>query len=68
MFVLSGVFDSLDREEATEIIKKYGGKVTTSVSRNTSYLVVGVEAGESKLKKVKHACKISVRYLQDIYN
>ncbi|MPC45974.1 Replication factor C subunit 1 [Portunus trituberculatus] len=53
VFVLSGVFDSLDREEATEIVKKYGGKVTTSVSRNTSYLVVGVEAGESKLKKAE---------------
>lgn len=53
VFVLSGVFDSLDREEASELVKKYGGKVTTSVSRNTSYLVVGVEAGESKLKKAE---------------
>ncbi|XP_063867736.1 replication factor C subunit 1-like isoform X2 [Scylla paramamosain] len=53
VFVLSGVFDSLDREESSELIKKYGGRVTTSVSRNTSYLVVGVEAGESKLKKAE---------------
>lgn len=52
MFVLSGVYESLDREEAGELIKKYGGKVTTSVSRNTSYVVLGSEAGESKLKKV----------------
>lgn len=52
VFVLTGVYDSLDREEAAELIKQYGGKVTSSVSRNTSYLVVGVEAGESKLKKV----------------
>lgn len=58
MFVLSGVYDSLDREEATEIIKKFGGKVTSAVSRNTSYLVVGVEAGESKLKKVGQSCNL----------
>ncbi|XP_042886240.1 replication factor C subunit 1-like isoform X3 [Penaeus japonicus] len=53
VFVLSGVYESLDREEASELIKKYGGKVTTSVSRNTSYLVLGNEAGESKIKKAE---------------
>ncbi|XP_071552942.1 replication factor C subunit 1 [Panulirus ornatus] len=53
VFVLSGVYDSLDREEAAELIKKYGGKVTSSVSRNTSYLVLGSEAGESKLRKAE---------------
>lgn len=52
VFVLSGVYESLDREEASELIKRHGGKVTTSVSRNTSYLVLGNEAGESKIKKV----------------
>jgi BRCT domain type II-containing protein len=38
VFVLTGVYESLEREEMTEIIKKYGGKVTTSLSRNTNYL------------------------------
>ena len=38
VFVLTGVYESLEREEMTEIIKKYGGKVTTSLSRNTTYL------------------------------
>jgi replication factor C subunit 1 len=38
VFVLSGVYESLEREEMTDIIKKYGGKVTTSISRNTSFL------------------------------
>lgn len=52
VFVLSGVYDSLDREEAAELIKNYGGKVTTSISRNTSYLVLGSEPGQSKLTKV----------------
>ena len=31
---------------------RYGGKVTSSLSKKTSYLVVGEEAGESKLAKV----------------
>ena len=52
-FVITGVLESLEREEATDIIKKYGGKVTTNVSGKTSYIVVGEEAGESKLAKVR---------------
>ena len=51
-FVITGVLESLERDEAADIIKKYGGKVTTSVSGKTSYIVVGEEAGESKLAKV----------------
>ena len=42
----------MEREQASDLIKKYGGRVTTSVSKKTSYLVVGEEAGESKLAKV----------------
>ena len=53
-FVITGVLESLERDEAADIIKKYGGKVTTSVSRKTSYIVVGEEAGESKLAKVRN--------------
>ena len=53
VFVLTGVYDSLEREEMAEIVKNLGGKVTTSISKNTKYLVVGQEAGESKLSKAK---------------
>ena len=53
VFVLTGVFESLEREEMAEIVKKLGGKVTTSLSKNTKYLVVGEEAGESKLDKAE---------------
>lgn len=53
VFVLTGVGESLDREQMGELIKKYGGKVTTSLSKNTSFLVIGDEAGESKLKKAE---------------
>ncbi|XP_059473115.1 replication factor C subunit 1 [Neocloeon triangulifer] len=53
-FVVTGVLDSLDREGASELVQKYGGKVTSSVSKNTSYLVVGEDAGPSKLEKAKN--------------
>ncbi|XP_066583927.1 replication factor C subunit 1 [Prorops nasuta] len=52
-FVVSGVFESLERDEVQELIKKYGGRVVASVSRKTNYLVVGEEAGQSKLLKAK---------------
>ena len=52
-FVLTGVLDSLEREEAAELVKRYGGKVTGNVSGRTNYLVVGEDAGVSKLAKVR---------------
>ncbi|KAF0297053.1 Replication factor C subunit 1 [Amphibalanus amphitrite] len=49
--VLTGLLDSLGREEAADLCKGLGAKVTTSVSRNTSYLIVGDEPGQSKTEK-----------------
>jgi DNA ligase (NAD+) len=51
-FVLTGTLQSLTREEAAAAIEARGGKVAGSVSRKTSYLVVGADAG-SKLEKAK---------------
>lgn len=53
VFVLSGVFESLEREEMAEVVKRLGGKVTTSLSKNSTYLVAGDEAGPSKLDKAE---------------
>lgn len=51
-FVLTGTMRSMTREEATAAIERLGGKVSGSVSKKTSYLVVGEDAG-SKLEKAK---------------
>lgn len=50
IFVISGVLPGLGRDEAKDLIEKNGGKVSSSVSRNTSYLLLGENAG-SKLDK-----------------
>lgn len=52
-FVLTGVFESLERDEAGAIIKDLGGKVTTALSKKTNYMVVGDEAGPAKLAKAE---------------
>ena len=51
-FVIIGVLESIEREEATDLIQRYGGKVTQSVSKKTSYVIMGRDPGESKLSKV----------------
>ncbi len=51
-FVLTGTLPNLTREEATRLIETAGGKVSTSVSKKTSYVVAGKDAG-SKLQKAE---------------
>ena len=51
-FVLTGTLPSYTREEAGRIIEENGGKVVSSVSKNTSYVLAGEDAG-SKLTKAR---------------
>ena len=51
-FVITGTLPTLSRDEAKALIEAHGGKVTGSVSKNTSYLLAGEKAG-SKLKKAE---------------
>ena len=50
-FVLTGTL-SRPRHEIEELIEKYGGKTSSSVSKNTDYVLAGENAG-SKLDKAK---------------
>ncbi|CAF1293098.1 unnamed protein product [Rotaria sordida] len=52
-FVISGVLESLERDECKNLIEKYGGRVTGSISSKTAYLIVGRGGGESKLDKAR---------------
>ncbi len=52
-FVLTGTLNSLTRVEAKDKLKELGAKVSSSVSKNTSYLLAGSEPG-SKYDKAKN--------------
>ncbi|XP_050368525.1 replication factor C subunit 1 isoform X2 [Argentina anserina] len=52
-FVISGTLDSLEREEAEDLIKRHGGRVTGSVSKKTSYLLCDEDIEGRKSSKAK---------------
>jgi len=60
-FVITGTLPSMSRPQMEELIKKHGGKVSGSVSKNTDYLIVGENAG-SKLAKAQ---QLGIRMLSE---
>lgn len=64
--VVSGVF-SASREDLKKYIEAHGGKIGSSISGNTDYLVAGEKSGESKMQK---ALKLGVQVISEeqLYN
>ncbi|ELP94590.1 replication factor C large subunit, putative [Entamoeba invadens IP1] len=52
-FVLTGVYEELDRDEMKNFIQDFGGNVATSISGKTHVIVAGDDAGPSKLAKAQ---------------
>ena len=61
-FVLTGTLPTLSRDQAKELIESAGGKVSTAVSKKTSYVLAGEDAG-SKLDKAR---KLGLRIIDEV--
>ncbi len=66
-FVITGVLESFERDETKSLIEKYGGKVTGNISKKTSYVILGRDAGESKMAKVGQQSSTITALKQDSY-
>lgn len=61
-FVFTGLLETISREEGQELVKRYGGKVTGAPSSKTSYVVLGSDAGPSKLEKI---AKLNIKTINE---
>ncbi|KAG9246891.1 replication factor RFC1 C terminal domain-containing protein [Calycina marina] len=52
-FVFTGLLNTISREEGQELVKRHGGKVTTAPSSKTTAVILGNDAGPSKLRKIQ---------------
>lgn len=62
IFVVSGVFNKFSRDELKKSIDQNGGKVSSSISSKTNYLVAGDNMGPAKLKKAE---KLEVKIISE---
>ena len=57
-FVITGTLPTMGRSEMEELIKKHGGKVSGSVSKKTSFVVAGENAGSKLVKAEQLGIKV----------
>lgn len=57
-FVFTGTMETMDREEAKDIVRNFGGEISESVSKNTNYVVAGENPGSKYEKAVKLGTKL----------
>ncbi|GAA3517583.1 NAD-dependent DNA ligase LigA [Aquimarina addita] len=62
VFVVSGVFEKVSRNELKKMIEDNGGKVSSSISSKTSYVIAGANMGPSKLEK---ATKLNISIISE---
>ena len=60
-FVLTGKLDGFSREQASEIIENFGGRVTSSISKSTSMVLAGEDPGS----KLDDAVKLNIRVISE---
>lgn len=64
-FVITGVLNSMSREQAAEKIEKLGGKFQKTISKTTDFLIIGEKVGATKILKAE---KLGVKILnEDIF-
>ena len=61
-FVISGVFEQVSRNELKKLIENHAGKVSSSLSAKTTYLIAGAKMGPSKLEK---ATKLGITMINE---
>ncbi|KAG9236408.1 putative replication factor C subunit 1 [Amylocarpus encephaloides] len=52
-FVFTGLLETLSRDDGRALVNRYGGKVTGQPSGKTDFIVLGADAGPSKLRKIR---------------
>ncbi|KAF2017071.1 DNA replication factor C, large subunit [Aaosphaeria arxii CBS 175.79] len=52
-FLFTGILEKWGRPEAQELVKRHGGKVVSAPSKKTSFVVLGSDAGPSKLRRIQ---------------
>lgn len=52
-FVITGVLESMEKDEAIQVIKDFGGRVTSAMSGKTTHLVSGDDSGPAKMAKAE---------------